>query len=140
MFVCEDGTLKLLDFGIAKRHGDEQGAERDPSGPSSIRTAGGVRAGTPRYMAPEQRAGAPTDARTDEYAWGLVAFELLAGVHPLGGLDTGASGGLFGESGADNTSFGALLCEKSPDVPREVCWFSVNATSRVRRSESLSAA
>jgi serine/threonine protein kinase len=85
MFVCKGGALKLLDFGIAKR-GDDEPAAAPPSddepGPSSLRTEEGRRIGTPRYMAPEQHFGHATDARTDQYAWGLVAFELLTGTHP----------------------------------------------------------
>jgi serine/threonine-protein kinase len=90
MFVCRDGTLKLLDFGIAKRSEDDsQGGLPPPSlGPSSMRTVEGRRIGTPRYMAPEQHAGQGTDARTDEYAWGLVACELLTGLHPVALLAT----------------------------------------------------
>jgi serine/threonine-protein kinase len=84
MFVCKDGALKLLDFGIAKRDDDDAPADAAPSsvGPSSLRTAAGLRVGTPRYMAPEQLAGEGTDPRTDEYAWGLVAYELLTGADP----------------------------------------------------------
>ena len=121
MFVCADGALKLLDFGIAKRAEDETLPDRDTLGPSSLRTAGGVRAGTPRYMAPEQRAGAPTDARTDEYAWGLVAFELLTGVHVLGGLETVAGGGAAAsEASAGAAGFGRILRDRVPEVPEEV--------------------
>lgn len=91
MFVCEpSGTLKLLDFGIAKRDEtvDPEGdtvvdTAPDSIGPSSLRTEAGVRVGTPRYMAPEQKAGLGTDARTDQFAWGLIAFELLTGSHPV---------------------------------------------------------
>ncbi len=82
MFVCKGGLLKLLDFGIAKRDDEAAVASTGSDlGPSSLRTSEGRRVGTPRYMAPEQHAGDATDARTDEYAWGLVAFELLAGTH-----------------------------------------------------------
>lgn len=83
MFVCADGTLKLLDFGIAKRDEDEAmpSSLASVESPASLRTQEGKRIGTPRYMAPEQREGSPTDARTDQYAWGLVAFELLTGAH-----------------------------------------------------------
>jgi len=79
MFVCNDGTLKLLDFGIAGRADEvEDGAD----GPSSLGTDRGLVLGTPRYMSPEQRSGEPTDARSDQYAWGLVAIELLTGQQP----------------------------------------------------------
>ena len=89
MFVCAEGTLKLLDFGIAKREELDVVADADPAeAPSSLRTTEGRRIGTPRYMAPEQRTGDPTDARTDEYAWGLVAFELLTGYHAVAGVST----------------------------------------------------
>jgi hypothetical protein len=86
MFVCKDGTLKLLDFGIAKRDHDEVIAQPAlDAAPSSLRTEAGRAFGTPRYMSPEQRAGEPTDVRTDQYAWGLVAFELLTGTVDLTG-------------------------------------------------------
>ncbi|MEA2751218.1 MAG: eukaryotic-like serine/threonine-protein kinase, partial [Myxococcales bacterium] len=95
MFVCTGGTLKLLAFGIAKRD-DEDGASPDAAvdlGPSSLRTTEGRRIGTPRYMAPEQHAGDATDPRTDEYAWGLVAFELLSGAHVVADLRTKTTDG-----------------------------------------------
>jgi serine/threonine protein kinase len=93
MFVCNDGTLKLLDFGIAKRDVEDiEDTESDITGPSSIRTSAGRRVGTPRYMAPEQHASQPTDPRTDEYAWGLVAFELVTGQHPGGAVATVTAG------------------------------------------------
>lgn len=99
MFVCNDGTLKLLDFGIAKRGEDDGAVPRgddrpaDSIGPSSFKTAVGRRFGTPRYMAPEQHAGEPTDPRTDQYAWGLVAFELLTGSLAIDSLPTRTSDG-----------------------------------------------
>ena len=95
MFVCKGGTLKLLDFGIAKRD-DDDAATPGPAvdvGPSSLRTTEGRRIGTPRYMAPEQHAGDATDPRTDEYAWGLVAFELVAGSHVVADLRTHTTDG-----------------------------------------------
>jgi serine/threonine protein kinase len=73
VFVCDDGTVKLIDFGAVER-----------SAPAPARTA--VRSdpvlGTPRYMAPERRAGAPATARCDLYAVGLVLEELLAPHEP----------------------------------------------------------
>ena len=96
MIVEPDGRLKLLDFGIAKRdYGDAEAALAEigltpPDGPSSMRTAEGRRIGTPRYMAPEQWSGESTDGRTDQYAWGLVAVELLTGAVPREGTDVAA--------------------------------------------------
>jgi hypothetical protein len=124
MFVCKGGTLKLLDFGIAKRD-DEEAPHVDEAalsmGPSSLRTTEGRRVGTPRYMAPEQHAGEPTDARTDEYAWGLVAFELLAGSQVVADLRTMTRDGETASHGAVSSAARlAVLREKAPEVPEEV--------------------
>lgn len=71
IIVARDGTAKLVDFGLARRV--------DPTGEEGFKTATGTLLGTPRYMAPEQRIGAPLDARTDQFAWGAVAYELMSG-------------------------------------------------------------
>ncbi len=48
----------------------------------------GVIAGTPPYMAPEQLLGQPTSAQTDQFAFGVVLYEMLTGRHPFGSGDT----------------------------------------------------
>ena len=60
----------LMDFGVAKLR---------PAPGAIGQTADGVAIGTPAYMAPEQAAGGPVDARADVYSWGLVARESLLG-------------------------------------------------------------
>ncbi len=67
--------VKLLDFGIAKL--------RDTSAAST--TASGTLMGTPEYMAPEQCDDRPVDARTDVYALGVMAYQMLCGVLPFTG-------------------------------------------------------
>jgi serine/threonine protein kinase/Tfp pilus assembly protein PilF len=80
VFVCRDGTLKILDFGLAKlKAGSEPDADvtrLDLSG-----AAGFI--GTPGYMAPEQLRGDPVDERADLFAIGAIAFEMLAGSGPF---------------------------------------------------------
>jgi len=96
VMLREDGTIKVLDFGIARRvHLDvdeavastRRGADITKIG--SMRgadtvTSEGVMVGTPAYMAPEQLTGDPVDARTDQFGWGVLAYELITGRVPFG--------------------------------------------------------
>jgi serine/threonine-protein kinase len=68
----------VADFGIAKA----VSAARE-SVPGGTLTSIGLSLGTPAYMAPEQAAGDAVDHRADVYAWGMMAYELLAGAHPF---------------------------------------------------------
>jgi serine/threonine protein kinase len=85
VLVTADGTVKLLDFGIAKL----LNADRD-SGASTKLTHEGDVAMTPRYAAPEQLVGRPITTATDVYALGVMLFELLTGCHPAA-VETGTS-------------------------------------------------
>ncbi len=67
LLIAADGTIKLTDFGIA----------RMTEGAGLTRT--GEVLGTPQYLSPEQALGQPADGRSDLYALGLVAHELLTG-------------------------------------------------------------
>ena len=70
-------SVKLADFGIARLFGD------------GGHTQAGTIVGTAEYMAPEQAAGEPVDARADLYALGLVMFALLTGSSPFRGGSIG---------------------------------------------------
>ncbi len=88
VMVREDGVVKVLDFGIARRQSgsiDPHGHTETPALPTL--TIEGVKLGTPFYMAPEQIRGDALDGRTDQFAWGVVAYELLAGRLPWRGAD-----------------------------------------------------
>ena len=74
VLVDASGSLLLADFGLAKN-----------TAVSSELTMAGMVVGTPAYMAPEQAIGRPVDARADQYALGIVAFELLTGRTPFRG-------------------------------------------------------
>ena len=72
----------VADFGIAKA---VSAARTGPATRAGTLTSIGQSLGTPAYMAPEQVAGEVVDHRADLYAWGVMAYELLAGRHPFAG-------------------------------------------------------
>jgi eukaryotic-like serine/threonine-protein kinase len=74
----EADVVKVLDFGIAKTTEAEAARERRLTSP-------GMAMGTPEYMAPEQAAGRPADARTDIYSLGAIMYEMVTGVPPYQG-------------------------------------------------------
>jgi eukaryotic-like serine/threonine-protein kinase len=71
IFVCDDGTAKILDFGMSKLTSAE------------ALTQQGYTLGTPEYMAPEQCIGAAVEPRTDLYAFGVLMYEMLTGSLPI---------------------------------------------------------
>ena len=77
VLVRNDGTVKLLDFGIAKL----LAAESDSGGATQLTMDGGS-ALTPQYAAPEQITGGSITTATDVYALGALLYLLLAGKHP----------------------------------------------------------
>ncbi len=74
----EADVVKVLDFGIAKTTEAEAARERRLTSP-------GMAMGTPEYMAPEQAAGRPADARTDIYSLGAIMYEMCTGQPPYSG-------------------------------------------------------
>ncbi|AUX47413.1 protein kinase [Sorangium cellulosum] len=94
LFLCDDGTLKVLDFGVAKLlH-----AGASLTAPDAV-------VGTPRTMSPEQCAALPIDPRADIYAMGLVLYELVAGRGP------------FDELRGKRDALRFAHCEREPPPP-----------------------
>src|ERR1700722_4284284 len=78
LFVCRDGRVKILDFGLAKRATKETPGV-DGATMTGQQTAAGIVMGTASYMAPEQVRGGQIDARTDMFSFGVVLYEMLSG-------------------------------------------------------------
>ena len=84
--VREDGTVKVLDFGLAKVLEGDAGS--DPSESPTMTAAAtrtGVLMGTAAYMSPEQAKGKVVDKRTDVWAFGCVLYEILTGQRAFAG-------------------------------------------------------
>lgn len=77
--LLSDGGAMVADFGIAKAL---VASSTDRPAAETL-TIAGTSLGTPAYMAPEQVAGDVAGPAADVYAWGMVAYELLAGRHPF---------------------------------------------------------
>ena len=86
--VRDDGTVKVLDFGLAKAL--DTAPDGDPSQSPTLTAAAtqmGVIMGTAAYMSPEQARGKPVDKRADIWAFGAVLYEMLTGKRAFVGED-----------------------------------------------------
>jgi eukaryotic-like serine/threonine-protein kinase len=79
VFLTQDGSVKVLDFGLA-RHDAAAVSSDETNSPTLLRhTDAGTVMGTVGYMSPEQARGATADARSDIFSLGVVLYEMLAG-------------------------------------------------------------
>jgi tetratricopeptide (TPR) repeat protein len=106
VFLCDDGRVKVLDFGLSHAFGRRR-----------------ISGGTPGYMAPEQWRGAPEDERTDVYALGVILYRMIAGTLPFPVDDEGraaTSAKLAPELDvADMPALGALVARMLAKDPVE---------------------
>ncbi len=110
--VRPDGTVKVLDFGLAKAldpPGASPGGIADTPTITNIHTHVGVLLGTAGYMAPEQAKGRMVDRRADIWAFGVLLYELLTGAAPF--------------TAASTSEILARVIEREPD------WSRVPATT-----------
>ena len=79
VMLTSGGAVKVVDFGLAQFD-----VAADDLASVTRLTEPGTIAGTPPYMAPEQLLGHVTDARADQFAFGMLLYEMLTGRHPFG--------------------------------------------------------
>ncbi len=123
IMIADDGTVKLLDFGIAKM--------LHPAGPDDAPlTQTGMYVLTPEFASPEQVTGEPIGTSSDVYALGLVAYQVLTG--------------LSGQPIRDRTPTGIqrAVCDDSPQAPSRAVLEDPDgaAVERARRRGGLSPA
>jgi len=115
ILVTEDGTPKLLDFGIAKI------MEPDGAGPAMARTQTMVRLLTPEYASPEQFRGGPFTTATDVYSLSVVLYELLTGHWP------------YRITASSQQDIAKAICEQEPEKPSTAAGRMEAATSTAAR-------
>src|SRR5262245_6986060 len=116
--IRQDGTVKVLDFGLAKLQAAGSGVTSAPT-TASDGTHFGLILGTAAYMSPEQARGQAVDKRTDVWAFGCVLFEMLTGRSP------------FARETYSDTI--AALLEKEPDWSALPAAVPVNVRRLLRR-------
>jgi serine/threonine protein kinase/Tol biopolymer transport system component len=90
VIVGTDGTVKVLDFGLAKVIGNDEPSNADAATVTvhSALSAPGTVVGTAAYMAPEQATGASVDARSDIFSFGAMLYEMVTGTRAFAGTST----------------------------------------------------
>ena len=114
VLVDERGTVRLLDFGIAKL------LDGDPA--DGVLTRPATRWMTPQYASPEQILGRPVTTATDVHGLGVLLYEILCGQRP------------FGEDGRTGFELQRAICEDVPELPSAV----VGKTAPERLARTLS--
>ena len=118
VMVTNDGWVKVLDFGLAKRAVRDTGSDPNPHPVTAPLTTMGALVGTIPYMAPEQLRAEPADARTDLFALGVVIYEMASGRRPFRGTSDMEMGSSILKD--DPAPLTALRPDFPPDLARIV--------------------
>ena len=132
--VRDDGTVKVLDFGLAKALAGHVGGStsgdaalaNSPTLTSPAMTQMGVILGTAAYMSPEQARGHAADKRSDVWAFGCVLFEMLTGRRAFEGADASDTLAAILRGQPDWNTF-------PPDVPAQVRTIVARCLEKDRR-------
>jgi serine/threonine protein kinase len=111
ILITRDGRVKILDFGLAK-HTTIGSDLADEARTINVTQAGTI-VGTVAYMSPEQARGQELDARSDQFSWGLILYELAGGKRA------------FDRPSAAETMAAIIRDEPEPlpaSVPSPLCW------------------
>ena len=107
-------NVKILDFGLARLTGSVEQAPLESQSSTPTEAIAGTIIGTLPYMAPEQLRGADLDTRTDQFAFGVVCYELLSGQLPFRGAT------VFETASAILSQEPRVLSTIAPAVPPEL--------------------
>jgi len=123
IMLLPNGTVKIMDFGIARFTNRE----------ATRRTRQGDMVGTILYMAPEQVLGHDADQQSDIFAYGVVYYELLSGIHPFHANDAGSA--IYRITSVEPSPVGGIVpaCPPGLDAIVSRCM----AKTRAMRFESL---
>src|SRR5438270_3430545 len=123
VMVDEEGHVKVLDFGIAKRLTPGPSVDTEAPTSAQVNTAAGVVLGTSTYMSPEQVRGQELDARTDAWSLGVMLYEMVAGRVPF-----------------EAQNYGDLVVSILHDQPPPLSDFGVEAPAELERILGLALA